>query len=396
MKKNWLIKLTTAILLFPTGLSTVTAQEEFVTDLAEQTQEFAGPLRNNFDATENFVYSPFSYYLALTLLEAGLTNEQQTQLDDILVHPDYSRQDYFNELADFLETSVTAEQQPFDTMQLALGREGKTWQPAYQEAVEALQGQAEIIDFSNTHSYQELNDTIADFTRGLIDPYFSQDRIADLAANEDLQLILMNLLYFKSNWRNEFYAGWTSSDIYYGVESETTVDMMHQTEYFDYVETADFQAVKLPYENQAELVVVLPAKATSNEAMWVFYQEALASEDWERRNIDLSLPKWEMEDAYDLTETLAVYGLEFTDSLGATQFFQDDQELAVSKILQSVVFKLDEDGTEAAAVTEIDIEVTSAPIVEDPIEMRVERPFVYGLNYQNVPLFEGINWQLGE
>lgn len=400
MIKKWIIRFAVATIALAPMIPTIQAEETFTNDLAEQAQSFTETLRENFNTgnNENIVYSPFSYYLTLAVLEAGLTEDEKSQLTELLVYPGYEAEDYYSQLSDFLDNVTTQEEMPFNTMQVVLGPEDQDWHQDFIKAVEQLQGKVEAVDFQNEASYEQLNAEIADFTNHLIDPYFNEDRIAELTTNENLQLILMNLLYFKSNWVDTFSEDATSSDIYYGLEKETTVDMMFQSEYFAYLETESFQAVKLPYVNGAELLVVLPEEAATNEEMWAFYQEAASAADWTEAKVELSLPKWSMRASFELTETLALLGLEnFTDSLGETQFStHDDEELAISKILQSIMFKLDENGTEAAAVTEMNIEKTALPIEEDPIEMIVNRPFVYGIQYEGIPLFEGINWSLGE
>ena len=168
--------------------------------------------------------------------------------------------------------------------------------------------------------------------------------------------------------------------------------MMHLEENIPYLEGDGFQAILLPYRNQADLLIVIPDEATDDESMWEAYQSILEQEEEiNNKRIALTLPKFESSGSFDLTNSLDAFDLSnFKEDMGDTEFLTTQEETALSQILQRVELVLDEEGTSAAAVTEINIETTMAPIEEEPIELIVDRPFAYGIIYKDIPLFEGL------
>lgn len=363
--------------------------------VVEQLQDFSENLRPLvLEKEENVIYSPLSYYLALLSLEPGLTNEQQELMMDALM-PDsdeIDREEYLELVASFLTEVNEGETPAFLTQTYLLGNLDKEWNADFESAVKNLETVLKLVDFTDPATYEALNADIAEFTNDLIKPYYTEDRIEELINNEALYLMVLNMLYFKGEWTNTFEEALTEESPFYGRAEESTVEMMLQTNYFDYYETDDYQAVRLNYINGANFIVVLPKETVASDIMWKFYDELNDNDDieWESKRIKLSLPKWEESASLELTESLQYLGLDsFAKDLGDTTYFTTEAEVFISQILQRVEFKLDENGTEAAAVTELIME-TKAIIDEDkPIEMIVNRPFVYNISLDGLPLFEG-------
>ena len=87
------------------------------------------------------------------------------------------------------------------------------------------------------------------------------------------------MLYFKGEWTNTFEEALTEEAPFYGRAEESTVEMMLQTNYFDYYETDDYQAVRLNYINGANFIVVLPKETVASDIMWKFYYELNDNDD---------------------------------------------------------------------------------------------------------------------
>ena len=367
------------------------------TVIAEQLKQFSTQLRPLvLEEEDNIIYSPFSYYLALLILEPGLSAEQQELLDTALLPDDFDRDEYFSILKSFLKEAMTKEQAAFQTQTYLLGGLDKTWSDDFKTSVEHLATVLKLVDFSEPATYEALNGDIADFTKELIDPFYSDERITELTQKDQLHLLVLNMLYFKGEWQATFDETSTRQEAFYGKSEESTVDMMAQTKQFNYLETEGFQAVQMNYTNGANFLVVLPKETDetlSNEMMWQYYEGALSEEsNWKSTTVQLALPKWQESTSLDLTNSLDLLGLEsFKYKLTDTRYFTEEADTLLSQISQRVEFKLDEKGTEAAAVTEIIMETTSANIDdEELIEMTVNRPFVYRIAFSDLSLFEGV------
>lgn len=367
------------------------------TVIAEQLKQFSTQLRPLvLEEEDNIIYSPFSYYLALLILEPGLSAEQQELLDTALLPDDFDRDEYFSILKSFLKEAMTKEQAAFQTQTYLLGGLDKTWSDDFKTSVEHLATVLKLVDFSEPATYEALNGDIADFTKELIDPFYSDERITELTQKDQLHLLVLNMLYFKGEWQATFDETSTRQEAFYGKSEESTVDMMAQTKQFNYLETEGFQAVQMNYTNGANFLVVLPketGETLSNEMMWQYYEGALSEEsNWKSTTVQLAVPKWQESTSLDLTNSLDLLGLEsFKYKLTDTRYFTEEADTLLSQISQRVEFKLDEKGTEAAAVTEIIMETTSANIDdEELIEMTVNRPFVYRIAFSDLSLFEGV------
>lgn len=377
-----------------------TVNETDTTDytvIAEQLKQFSTELRPLVLAEEdNIIFSPFSYYLALLLLEPGVSGEQKELLDTVLLPDDLDRDEYFSILESFLNESMTKEHVAFQTQTYLLGGLDKTWSDDFQTSVKDLATVLKLVDFKVPATYEALNGDIAEFTKGLIDPFYSDERISELTQIDQLHLLVLNMLYFKGEWKATFNETLTSQESFYGKSEESTVDMMAQTKQFNYLETEDFQALQMKYTNGADFLIVLPKETDeplTNEMMWQYYDKALGeANNWKKTKVQLALPKWQESASLDLTKSLDLLGLEsFKDELTATSYFSEEADIFLSQISQRVEFKLDEIGTEAAAVTEIIMETTSANIdEEEPIEMIVNRPFIYRIAFSDFSLFEGV------
>lgn len=375
--------------------------ETLFNETVQQIQLFADDIRSFLTeevSGHNPIHAPFSYYLALLALEPGLTGEHQEMLDRVLIPESVSQEKYFSTIETLLKETMSEENSVFKTQTYLLADQEKEWLDDYMTVVEPLFIEPMSVNFRDNETYHAINEEIAEFTNGLIDPYFSSERIDESVQNTDLRLIALNLLYFNGEWKNEFSEKSTVEEAFYGIESETVIEMMHQKDKFSYVEMEDYQAISLPYTNDASLIVVLPTEDQTSDKMWEYYHEVLSDETaWEMKEIELSLPKFEVSASLDLTDSLSYLGIEeFQKHLGETKFFINNESILISQILQRIEFIVDEKGTEAAAVTEVIMETTAVPITEEPVKMVINRPFVYGITYQKLPLFEGITNQIGE
>jgi serpin B len=155
---------------------------------------------------------------------------------------------------------------------------------------------------------------------------------------------------------------------------------MHQTTSFDYGEDTDVQVVRLPYQGDVAMVVLLPA--AGNLAA---FEEALAAERLDRilasmepRPVALTLPRWSYtSDGFRLKPSLEELGMRDAFAPGRADFSGIDgtRGLIVDDVYHKAMVVVDEEGTEAAAATGSSMMVTSAPA--PAVEMRVDRPFIF-------------------
>jgi serpin B len=269
--------------------------------------------------------------------------------------------------------------------------------PDYSRAIsEDLGATIESVDFirNQTAALARINAWTARATH---------DRITEILTMPDpsRRLVLTNAIYFKGDWSDQFKASDTQDGPFHAIGGEVSARLMRQVTYSSYLETDAFQAAEFEYDQGAfALAVFLPRERSTLAA---FEQDLTAArlDDWlsrlataERARLDVVLPKLELRTNYgELAGTLRAMGMRQAFVEGADFSGIAATSLMISAVIQKTYLNIDEKGTEAAAVTAVDIVVTSARRDPEapPIEFHCDRPFFVVLRHKpsNAVLFLG-------
>jgi serpin B len=192
-------------------------------------------------------------------------------------------------------------------------------------------------------------------------------------------MFLLNAIYFKGSWRDRFDPADTRSGAFHALSGDQTRPLMHRQGKMSYAETNSFQAVDLPYGDSAfTMSVVLPKPGNTVEEV----AAGLTPDAWRALGasyhtqlVDLTLPKVTLSWKRKLIPDMKSLGMKlaFTDLADFTRM-SNGQQLLISLLQQNTFVAIDEEGTEAAAVTTVGVSVTSAPQV---FTMRVDHPFIF-------------------
>ncbi len=232
------------------------------------------------------------------------------------------------------------------------------------------------LDFSDAAgSLRAINGWVGDKTSGKI------PTILDEVKPEDV-MFLINAIYFKGSWREKFDAGETASAPFHASGGATqTAQLMHRLGEAPYTQSPTWQAVDLPYGNGAfTMTVVLPKEGSDVEsvaasltpAAWQALTGALA-----KTKVDLSLPRLRLSYERPLNDDLKSLGMRvpfMKDVADFTPMSPMGNSLFIEFVKQKTFVDVNEEGTEAAAVTAVGIGVTSAPVVQ---VVRVDRPYLF-------------------
>ena len=229
------------------------------------------------------------------------------------------------------------------------------------------------LDFSDVgEATNRINQWCSDHTNGMITHVLDQVDASVLA-------YLMNAVYFKSRWKEPFPADDTSQEKFLDEEGkESMVPMMRNTGAFLFQENEYFSAVRLPYGNGAfQMTVILPQKGkVIQDAVSVLDAHGWSeiTGRWSKREVDVWLPKFETKFHIDLNQLLREMGMPTAfDELKADFRAMSAQALFLSQVMQDAVIKVDEEGTEAAAVSTGFME-TSLP---QYTMFHADHPFLY-------------------
>lgn len=231
-----------------------------------------------------------------------------------------------------------------------------------------------VVDFADDATLPRINGWCSDKTKGLIPKMFDE-------IDPQVQLILINALYFKGTWKVPFVKDLTTQATFYALSGQnTTADFMFAAsgDAFTGYQDESVTVVRLPYGNGAfYLEAIMPADKDFMAFLAGLSSEKLAR--WDANNIqrfEVRFPKFKA--AFDTEQQL----IPIMQSLGMKKAFSRAAEfgkisntpLYVSNMRQKAFVSLDEEGTEAAAVTIAELrknEAGSGPV------LAFNRPFVY-------------------
>lgn len=248
------------------------------------------------------------------------------------------------------------------------------------------------LDFAAPNTLPTINQWVNTNTNGKITKILDE-------INPDMVLFLINAIYFKGTWQTEFDPSRTRDGIFYlATGDEKQIPMMTRTGDYPYYENyeAKFQAISLPYgDGRMSMYIFLPYPESDLNT----FLDGLNTEHWERwvsqlreQEVFLSMPKFKLEYKKTLNNPLQSLGMGIAFAPGLADFSQMadlealGKNLHIGEVLHKAVVEVNEEGTEAAAVTSVGIRATSAP----PAFM-ANRPFFFAIrdNETKTVLFMG-------
>ena len=236
-------------------------------------------------------------------------------------------------------------------------------------------------DLGSEAGLEPLHEWVRHHTGGLIEKSALQpDPLGRVA--------LQNAVLLAARWSSPFEDHATQPRPFV-LSDGTQVDAetMQQTHEWSYAEVDGWRAVRLPYTEGFHADVVLPPDGVDPAAITPEVSAALrkALDPALPRTVDLTLPTLDVDtDPLDLLPAFSAAGLELSDFSGIS-----DQDLTLSQAWQQAVLKVDEEGTVAAAVTELMLSESAAVPPDDVVELRVDRPYVFAVSHTDTgwPLF---------
>ena len=253
---------------------------------------------------------------------------------------------------------------------------------------------AEALDFSSPSTLDRINGWCDEKTRGMIPTIL--ERVDPRTVS-----YLLNAIYFKAEWASMFEKNETREETFTTPDGETRVPLMHQNVYMNYLRNNQYAAVSIPYGNgQWMMTVMLPEDGKTTDDVI----SSLAASGWStdflknplrearRYAVDLKLPRFETafdtDDAGGLIELLKGMGIRraFDGNSAEIPNMCENGNLYISMMKQKAKIKVNEEGSEAAAVTIAGVNCTSAggDTQEPPkATFHANRPFVYVIHEQS-------------
>jgi len=352
----------------------------------------------------NVFVSPLSVSMALGMATNGAAGQTLEDMLTTLGFPGYSlasADQCYRDLIDYLvglDPSVT-----FEIANSIWARQGVEFEQAFLDACAAYFDAANrTLDFDRDDAADTINAWVKEKTHDRI------DAIVPDPIPRETWLILLNAVYFLADWKYQFDPADTRDEWFYPRwGGKTRCRMMSRPAYpppigvdllADYSVILDdrFQAVDLPYgDSLFAMTVVLPRGGWNIDSLVSW----LSADHWQDLTAGfygchgmLRMPRLEIEYEAMLNEVLGALGMEvaFGDYADFSKMCRS-QQLCITAVRHKAYVRVDEVGTEAAAVTEVDVGPTSVPPECSRFVMQVDRPYLFVIreNRTNAILFIG-------
>jgi len=360
--------------------------------LIASNNDFAFNLFRKARGEESNVLSPLSITYALGMLNNGADGQTQQEINQTLGFGEAGA-DAINAFCQkMLKEAETLDEKTksliANTIFVNEGL-GYVLQDGFiQKANDYYDAQPQNRNFNDGETLDVINQWASDHTMGMIKEVLNEDTFNPYAVS-----YLLNAIYFKGSWSSPFDKAETKDEPFGGGE---TVPMMHKPyTYYEYAENDLYQAINLPYGNGAyRMSIFLPREGkTISDVL-----DALSGSKWEvngsQYQVDLKLPRFETDTNQDLVDIMSALGM-------PTAFDKDNAEfpyfcnasIFIGMMKQVAKIKLDEEGTEAAAVTIIGEYTSGMP---KQAEFHANRPFLYVISEQSTGAIFFIGQYMGK
>ncbi len=331
----------------------------------------------NLSEEDNLMISPLSVSYALGMTYNGAAGTTLEAFTDVLHFDDLTSQEVNESYKDLMGQLVTLDDQVefsvANSIWYKLGFQVLSEFIATNQ--EYFDAAVEEIDFSDPQTVEVINQWIEDKTN---------DKIQDMLdfIPPDAVMYLINAIYFNAQWKYEFDKDKTYEDNFH-LEGGSVhpSDFMMVNGNFNYTSNEDFQAVELPYGDSAfSMVVMLPGGGqTVSDLVAVMDTEHWDSwfENATMTDVQVELPKFKYGFKSLLNDPLCNLGLDVAFS-GAADFsrIRASGGLFISRVIHQTFIDVQEEGTEAAAATIVEILETASP-GGGPVIFKADKPFLY-------------------
>jgi serpin B len=328
---------------------------------------------------DNVVISPFSLELALGMVYAGCTGIGAQELSRVVgfVPQDDSQEVFFPGM------TLSANLPPTITLKIANGLwcdSSTRLRPTFEAKIKDLfHPEIQSGDLPTPETMKAINEWVAKATDGRITGLLQQP--------PKPPLVLINAVYFKGAWQKPFSAAQNFASQFHREKSGPCgVTMMRSSLAAPYLATDDFQAIKLPYNGSAlEMVLILPEKETNLTAVaqklrTTSWKDTLA--EFSEASGSITLPRFKVSCRDSFVAPLMELGIKaiFNPSRDFTPMFDDPRQFFVSGLIQETYLKVDENGSEAAAATEVQMAATAMRRQRlKPFNLVFDRPFLFAI-----------------
>lgn len=324
-------------------------------EMVYNNNEFAFNLfREAHDPVKSQILSPISITYALGMLNNGASGETQAQINKV-----FGSNLGADEINAFCRKMLkTAPSLDLSTKikianNIYMNKDYELKPDFKQTAKTFYDAEPETRNFADGMTRDVINKWGSDHTEKMIPEVLKESEFDSEAVS-----YLLNAIYFKGNWAEKFKKDDTKNETFTAENNnKKQVPMMHQNHKFNYKETAECQVLRLPYGNGSFLMTILLPKEDRTISD---VAETLTADSWQRLqfmeeyNVDVKLPRFESETDIDLCSIMSRLGMPDAFEVNKADFSNFCTiPTYIGLMKQAAKIKVNEEGSEAAAVTVI-------------------------------------------
>ncbi|XP_013912811.1 PREDICTED: serpin B6-like [Thamnophis sirtalis] len=334
--------------------------------------------------TSNVFLSPLSVSTALLMVMLGARNNTQAQIAKVLSIPkDGEVHQTFGKLIS--DINKPGANYSLSQVNQLFGETSYDFLASFIESTEKFyHASLEKLNFkqASEDSRKHINAWVAEKTSGKI-----QNLLGPGVVNSLTKVVLVNTMYFAEDWADEFDKNQTQEKPFWINKNESKpVQMMFKNARYNYahIPASRISILEMPYAGEVfSMFITLPDAIEDNSSGLEHLEREMTHEklmDWikkmKRTEIDLSLPKFKLGAKYDLKPVLKSMGMTDAFDVGKADFsaMSTNNDLVISEVVHKSFIEVDEEGTEAAAATGVNIAFLSA---RSPIEFKADHPFEF-------------------
>lgn len=331
---------------------------------------------------ENLFISPTSIAMALAMTYNGADGETKDAMAKTLEVQGIDIEEFNKAYAD-LKTIL---QNPDPHVQVSIAnslwaRKGISFYEEFLNTNRKFYGaEVQELDFDSPDASKTINNWVKKQTKDKI------EKIVEDTIQPDTIMFLINALYFKGSWTDKFDPKLTREEPFFlGDGTQKSCPIMFQAgKEYPYYRGENFQAVSLPYgKGRVSIMLFLPDEGVSLDG----FCRSITFEKWQEwmssfSNMEgeVGLPKFKVEYEVELKEALKALGMEVAfdaekANFGKMHSVSPGANIYISSVKHKTFVETNEEGTEAAGATSVEMRLTSVPV--DTFSMIVNRPFFF-------------------
>ena len=242
---------------------------------------------------------------------------------------------------------------------------------------------------------QKINNTISAWlnrnTGG-----FLKNAAKNINLSPETVLALYSTIYFQAKWQNEFSESNNTNDIFHAPNGDESATFMNKKlAQMNYYWGDKFSAVALGLKNGSQMWFILPDEGytTTDVLADGQYMQLVLQQDWKNEKwmkVNLSVPKFDVNSTMDLKGGFQKMGVTDVFNEGTANFsgITGDVPIFLTAANQSARVQIDEEGVKAAAYIEFP-GATSPEPPEEIIDFILDRPFLFAITTESIPMFIG-------